>query len=339
MAAPAVAAVGIRVAARSPLLRWILAAVLTLPVLVVMLLLVALGGLGTQPAGAQGNLRPGVVPTAYEAWILRAAHTCPGVNAPLLAAQLDAESGWNPNAVSPVGAQGLAQFMPGTWVGEGADGDGDGIRDPFNPADAIVSQASFMCKLLAAVSSDHGLTGDPIDLALAAYNAGLGAVQKYAGLPPYPETQNYVRRIRSLTDTYSSPIISGSVGSWVAPVIGPMTSGFGQRWGRLHAGVDFGVPIGTPVRAASDGTVIAIGPVAGFGQWVKIAHGGGITTVYGHISSWTVTVGQAVRAGELIAKSGNDGESTGPHLHFEIRISSVPVDPVAFYAAKQLSLY
>jgi soluble lytic murein transglycosylase-like protein len=267
MAAPAVAALGARAAARSPLLRWIVSAVVALPVLVVMLLLVALGGLGTPPAGAQGNLRPGVVPTAYEAWILRAAQTCPGVTAPLLAAQLDAESGWNPNAVSPVGAQGLAQFMPGTWVGEGVDGDGDGIRDPFNPADAIASQASFMCKLLAAVSTDRNLAEDPIDLALAAYNAGLGAVQKYAGVPPYAETENYVRRIRSLMATYSIPIISGPVGSRVAPVNGPITSGSGQRWGRHHAGVDFEVPIGTHIHAASNGTVIAVGRIAGFGKW------------------------------------------------------------------------
>ena len=90
--------------------------------------------------------------------------------------------------------------------------------------------------------------------------------------------------------------------------------------------------------AASDGTVVAVGPVAGFGQWVKIVHGGGVTTVYGHISSWTVTVGQAVRAGQLIANSGNMGESTGPHLHFEVRFDAEPVDPTAFYAAKHLVL-
>jgi len=253
-----------------------------------------------------------------------------------LAAQLDAESGWNPNAVSPVGAQGLAQFMPGTWIGQGVDGDRDGIRDPFNPADAIASQASFMCKLLAAVSANRNLTGDPIDLALAAYNAGLGAVQKYAGMPPYAETQNYVRRIRALMLVYAAP--TAAAGSWVAPVDGPITSGFGQRWGRLHAGVDFGVPIGTPVRAASDGTVIAVGPVAGFGQWVKIDHGAGVTTVYGHISSWTVTVGEAVSAGELSAKSGNEGESTGPHLHFEVRVDGTPVDPMVFYSTLQVKL-
>jgi murein DD-endopeptidase MepM/ murein hydrolase activator NlpD len=152
------------------------------------------------------------------------------------------------------------------------------------------------------------------------------------------ETQNYVRRIRSLMTAYSSPILTAAAGSWVVPVKGPITSRFGQRWGRLHAGIDFGVPIGTPIRAASAGTVLAVGPVAGFGQWVKIAHGGGVTSIYGHISEWSVRVGQAVRAGQLIAKSGNEGESTGPHLHFEIRIDTNPVDPVAFYLARQSSL-
>ena len=139
MAVPAAAAVGVRLASRSPLLRWMLVAVVALPILMVVVLLVALGGLTTQAAGAQGTLRPGAVPSDYEALIRRAAQTCPGVTAPLLAAQLDAESGWNPNAVSPVGAQGLAQFMPGTWTSEGVDGDGDGLRDPFNPAGAIAS--------------------------------------------------------------------------------------------------------------------------------------------------------------------------------------------------------
>jgi soluble lytic murein transglycosylase-like protein len=204
MAPTIAAAAAVKMAARSSLIRWILAAAVALPVVFVMLLLVVLGGLGAQaaPLTAQGALPPGVVPAAYQMFVLRAAQTCPGITAPLLAAQLDAESGWNPNAVSPVGAQGLAQFMPGTWAGEGLDGDGDGIRDPFNPADAIASQANFMCKLLAAVLGDRTLHGDPIDLALAAYNAGLGAVQRYAGVPPYMETQNYVRRIRTLAATY-----------------------------------------------------------------------------------------------------------------------------------------
>ena len=340
MPAPAVALAASQ-AAKRPAVRYLVTAIVSAPVLFVVMLLMLLGGGAAADAapalGAPGVLRPGTVPTEFEALVKRAAQTCPGITAPLLAAQLEQESGWNPIAVSPVGAQGLSQFMTGTWIGEGVDGDGDGVRDPFNPADAIASQASFMCKLLAAVTADKSLTGDPIDLALAGYNAGLGAVQRHDGLPPYPETQKYVRRIRTLMATYADPTASapgaGPPGTWVRPITGPITSHYGPRWGRLHAGTDFGAPIGTPVYAASNGTVLAAGPANGYGRWVKLDHPGGVSTVYGHISREAVSVGQAVGVGQLIAYSGNEGRSTGPHLHFEIRPGDRPIDPVAFYAA------
>ena len=345
MAPPLLAVAAASDAARSPLLRWVLTAVVAFPVLLVLMLLVLLdGGLDAagDGVGVAGTLRPGTVPAAYQQTLLRAAKTCAGITAPLLAAQLDAESNWNPQALSPVGAQGIAQFMPGTWASEGVDGDGDGLRDPFNPADAIASQAGFMCKLLAAVASDQQLTGDALDLALAAYNAGLGAVQRYLGLPPYAETQAYVRRIRALMVNYADPTGSvpetGSPGTWRRPIVGPITSGFGQRGGNLHAGIDFGAPIGTPVYAASSGSVIAAGAASGFGQWVKLRNVGNITTVYGHISRWTVTVGQVVQAGQLIAYSGNEGRSTGPHLHFEVRVDDNAVDPITFYSARGVGL-
>ncbi len=346
MVAPA-AALAVNQAVKSRTVQYLVAAIICAPpMFVVMLVMLLSGGAAADALTAPATpaaLRPGAVPASYQALVQKAALTCPGITAPLLAAQLEAESGWNPNAVSPAGAQGLAQFIPDTWLGEGIDGDGDGVRDPFNPADAIASQASFMCKLLAPVSTEKNLTGEPIDLAVAGYNAGLGAVQAYRGVPPYPETQSYVVHIRQLLAKYAdpaaSPLAGGPAGKWVRPIQGaPITSGFGDRWGRLHAGVDLGAPIGTPIVAASSGTVLAAGAAAGFGQWVKLQHAGNITTVYGHISRWAVTVGQAITAGQLIAFSGNEGHSTGPHLHFEVRSKDQPVDPVPFLSARGVSL-
>ena len=342
MAVPLLAGAAAGSAMRSPMLRWLVGSVIVGPVLFVVLLILLLSaGAAAQPThgvGVPSTLRAGTVPAAYEPLLRRAAGVCPGITAPLLAAQLDAESGWDPRAVSPAGAQGLAQFLPSTWASEGVDGDGDGTADPFNPADAIASQARYLCRLLASVVADPQLSGDRLELALAAYNTGLGAVQRHRGIPPYPETQQYLRRIRVLLARYADPSGTapgaGPPGSWIRPVsTARITSGYGPRWGRLHAGTDFAAPVGTPVYAASRGTVLAAGPASGYGQWVKLAHAGDITTVYGHISSWTVTVGQPVTTGQLIAYTGNEGRSTGPHLHFETWTAGQPVDPIAFYAA------
>lgn len=99
------------------------------------------------------------------------------------------------------------------------------------------------------------------------------------------------------------------------------TSGFGERWGTQHQGVDLAGPIGTPVYAACEGTVVAAGSASGFGQWIVIDHdinGKKVSTVYGHVDTIDVSVGQQVTAGQKIGTIGNRGESTGPHLHFEI---------------------
>ncbi len=107
----------------------------------------------------------------------------------------------------------------------------------------------------------------------------------------------------------------------------PITSRFGYRWGRLHAGTDVGVMTGTTVRASRAGQVTVAGWLGGYGNCVMIDHGDGVVTVYGHLSEVTVSVGEYVDQGERVALSGNTGRSTGPHLHFEIRVNGVPVDP------------
>ncbi len=122
-------------------------------------------------------------------------------------------------------------------------------------------------------------------------------------------------------------------GTFIWPMLGRITSEFGWRWGRLHEGIDIAAPSGTSVKAADSGTVTFAGWDGGYGYVVRIDHGGGIVTVYGHLSSFLVSPGDVVKKGEVIARSGNTGRSTGPHLHFEVRVNGKPQDPIRYYPA------
>ncbi|WNV75278.1 M23 family metallopeptidase [Geodermatophilus sp. DSM 44513] len=140
-------------------------------------------------------------------------------------------------------------------------------------------------------------------------------------------------------------------GSWIRPTAGEVTSGYGSRWGTLHAGVDIAGPRDTLVYAAADGTVLTAActsaycdrdgslSVAGYGNLVELDHGGGVTTRYGHLSAYTVTAGQHVNAGTLIGFQGSTGNSTGVHLHFEVRVDRSPVDPVPWLADHGVDLH
>jgi murein DD-endopeptidase MepM/ murein hydrolase activator NlpD len=124
--------------------------------------------------------------------------------------------------------------------------------------------------------------------------------------------------------TKSKPTYMYPVTNWT------VTSTFGYRWGRLHAGTDVGVPVGTTVRASRAGQVITAGWVGGYGNCVMIDHGDGVWTVYGHLSEITTSVGSYVNQGDQIALSGNTGRSTGPHLHFEIRVNGTATDATPY---------
>jgi murein DD-endopeptidase MepM/ murein hydrolase activator NlpD len=126
------------------------------------------------------------------------------------------------------------------------------------------------------------------------------------------------------TDT--TPSASGLI--W--PVNGPVTSPFGYRWGRLHAGIDIGVPYGTPIHAAASGTVVLAGWTGGYGNYTCIDHGGGLATCYAHQSAYAVSTGAHVSQGQVIGYVGNTGHSFGAHLHFEVRINGNPVDPLGY---------
>ncbi|HEX7302260.1 M23 family metallopeptidase [Lentzea sp.] len=125
----------------------------------------------------------------------------------------------------------------------------------------------------------------------------------------------------------------------VRPAQGTFTSGFGARWGTSHNGVDIANAIGTPIVAAMDGVVVEAGPASGFGLWVRIQHADGTITVYGHMNTIDVPQGAQVKAGQQIATIGNRGESTGPHLHFEVwAAGSQKINPVGWLAERGVSL-
>ncbi|UTT61308.1 transglycosylase SLT domain-containing protein [Cellulosimicrobium cellulans] len=158
------------------------------------------------PSGGSGALNEAAIPEAYRAAVRAAGERCEGISGPVIAAQIEAESNWNPTATSSAGARGIAQFMPDTWDTWGSDYSGDGVANVLDPLDAIGSQADYMCHLREWVErrlQGGAISGDPLQLTLAAYNAGPGRVQDAGGMPNITETRKYVERILANIPKYS----------------------------------------------------------------------------------------------------------------------------------------
>lgn len=209
----------------------------------------------TTPAGA-ACLPGGAVAGVPNGWgpDIEAASKVAGLPASVLAAQLEAESGWNASATSPAGATGLAQFMPGTWA---TWGDG---KDPLDPKAAIAAQGRYMGEMFRqATALAAKIGGEPIRYALAGYNAGFGAVQQYQGIPPYPETQNYVTRILASASTKFAANDPGQ-GIDAAAACGGVAAGDGDdlpwkdapSWLQVGAGPGSTSPLGMYNRECVD---------------------------------------------------------------------------------------
>jgi murein DD-endopeptidase MepM/ murein hydrolase activator NlpD len=127
-------------------------------------------------------------------------------------------------------------------------------------------------------------------------------------------------------------------GAYARPGTGRLTSGYGRRWGRLHAGIDLAAGSGAVIRAAAAGTVRSAGTEGGYGRAIRIVHSDGTETLYAHNSSLLVSSGEKVKAGQQIAREGSSGNVTGAHLHFEVRINGVPVDPAAWLRKRGVSV-
>lgn len=139
-------------------------------------------------------------------------------------------------------------------------------------------------------------------------------------------------KIQAAQSSGTSSVGTGapSAAGLVWPISGSVTSGYGMRWGRMHEGLDIAGSEGTPIAAATAGTVIQAGWYGGYGNLVVIDHGNGLSTAYAHQSRLAVSAGQSVSQGQVIGYVGNTGYSFGPHLHFEVRVNGAPVDPLGY---------
>lgn len=208
------------------------------------------------------------------------------------------------------------------------------LRDAGVPADI---SADYLHALSTQIDvGDDVSPFDRFDLVIGNGTAGTPASLLYAAV--HRTSGGDVALIKwteaGRTDWFSSGEGESRSLGLMAPVNGHITSGFGMRYhpilhyARMHDGIDFGAPIGTPIVAAADGQVIAAGWSGGYGREVKLAHAGGLTSLYGHMSDIVAQPGQMVRQGQVIGYVGSSGLSTGPHVHFEVRVNGTAVDPM-----------
>ena len=181
---------------------------------------------------------------------------------------------------------------------------------------------------VTAVVAAASVTAEPLDELQLLHEVKENAAA--AGLnnarPPVREPAR-ASRSRAKAPFWSAPLTSGR-----------LTSRFGWRWGRAHQGIDIAVPTGTTVRAVGAGTVLTAGWSSGYGRLVTIEHADGTITAYAHLSAWLVDAGDRVTAGTPVARSGNTGRSTGPHLHFEVRKAGGQVNPIAWLSKHGIRL-
>ncbi|MFF2550083.1 M23 family metallopeptidase [Nocardia sp. NPDC058058] len=197
--------------------------------------------------------------------------------------------------------------------------------------------SAVVCASVSALAAADPNTDTP-DSNASVIAAATAPAAKFTAFTPY-EAQMPQFVPPEVTDFLRNLGIEQARPKTVRPVAGPLTSGFGVRWGAMHAGIDFGDGFGSPIRAVTDGTVIEAGPASGFGLWVRVQQDDGTIGVYGHMQDILVNVGQQVRAGDEIATVGSRGYSTGPHLHYEVHTSpGAAIDPLPWLAGRGMDV-
>ncbi len=221
-----------------------------------------------------------------------------------------------------------------TKLKEQLDAQQDALAQQKQDADAARASAADEKARLDELAAQQARAREAAENALQVENAALGAA-----VAQHDEAEAALaaesQRIAELAQSAAEGPALGD-GTFIRPVPGPITSGFGNRTDPVtgatafHAGLDFGAPCGTPIKAAGTGVVLSAGANGGYGNATLINHGNGLSTLYGHQSSIIVSAGQSVTQGQVIGYVGSTGKSTGCHLHFEVRVGGNPVNPTAY---------
>jgi murein DD-endopeptidase MepM/ murein hydrolase activator NlpD len=195
------------------------------------------------------------------------------------------------------------------------------VATAFLGAGVVALGAGAMIPESASAASNSGASAQSTSI-----QDSLSAVDKASRSADRPAPLNAVEQ--------------GKPDVWLLPVPTKfeITTLFAMRWGTMHYGVDMAAPIGTKYYAAHAGTVILAAWDGGYGNAIKIDHGNGVETVYGHSSKLLVTAGQHVEAGQLIGLIGSTGDSTGPHLHFEVNVNGQHLDPMKYLLARGVDI-
>jgi murein DD-endopeptidase MepM/ murein hydrolase activator NlpD len=188
-----------------------------------------------------------------------------------------------------------------------------------------------------AAALPQGAAGPPVTApptrAAAASPARAGAALPAAGSPTAKATGTAAAKVG-----HPRRKVVVAAPRWTTPVVGAtVTTCFCMRWGKFHDGIDLAAPLGTNIHAAGAGTVVKVGPMSGYGLTIFIRHSNGDVSFYGHMARVFVKLGQRVKTGQVIAPVGNEGFSTGPHLHFSVYrggVSGPAIDPKPWLAAR-----
>ncbi|MGY1698731.1 M23 family metallopeptidase [Geodermatophilus sp. SYSU D00766] len=215
------------------------------------------------------------------------------------------------------------------------------VRRPPGRRGALWLAALVVGAVVAAVPGFTGSTAGPVTASAADYGLGAADLGFTGDMDDAGVRQGITQAEAAVRLSELAASRAAREPETVLPTSGRMTTCFCTRWGSMHYGIDLAAPLGTPIYAATDGVVLRAGRASGYGNAVYIQDADGNVHVYGHMRYYDVAAGDIVHAGDQIAKVGNEGQSTGPHLHYEIHrggMTGRPIDPEEFLAERGVTV-